>query len=118
MIFPGSDICSFCTETRLVRGIEKGWYERGFPVNEPEDVARSILICATANRGQNGRTHGNARLPFAGKILFVAGGESYEIEDGIQRLEPVWLGNENSEILEKGQEYLASAGTSWDESKL
>jgi hypothetical protein len=48
----------------------------------------------------------------------VAGGESYEIEDGIQNLEPEWLGKENSQVLAQGQAYLASAGTSWDESKL
>ncbi|KAJ5397840.1 15-hydroxyprostaglandin dehydrogenase [Penicillium cosmopolitanum] len=111
-------ICPWMTKTRLVRGIEKGWYEKGLPANEPEDVARSILICATANRGQSGKTHGGARLPFAGKILWVAGGESYEIEDGIQSLEPKWLGDKNSQVLKQGQEYLASAGTSWDESKL
>lgn len=102
----------------MVLGIEKGWYERGLPVNEPEDVGRAILICATANRGANGLTHQGARLPFAGKIVYVSGGESYEIEDGIQKLEPNWLGKENSQVLEKGQEYLASDSTSWDESKL
>ncbi|KAJ5674637.1 NAD(P)-binding protein [Penicillium maclennaniae] len=107
-----------CLGTRMVLGIEKGWYERGLPVNEPEDVGRAILICATANRGTDGLTHQGARLPFAGKIVYVSGGESYEIEDGIQKLEPNWLGKENSQILEKGQEYLASDSTSWDESKL
>ena len=59
--------------------------------------------------------HAGAKLPFQGKILYVAGGESYEIEDAIQELEPKWLGEENSKVLAKGQEYLASAGTSWDE---
>lgn len=103
--------------TRLVLGIEKGWYERGLPVNEPEDVGRAILICATANRGSGGSTHPGAILPFAGKIVYVAGGESYEIEDEMKKLEPVWLGQENSKILEKGQEYLATEGTSWDASK-
>lgn len=102
----------------MVLGIEKGWHERGLPVNEPEDVARAILICATANRGSGGLTHQGTRLPFAGKIVYVSGGESYEIEDAIQSLEPAWLGKENSQVLEKGQEYLASDSTSWDESKL
>lgn len=102
----------------MVLGIEKGWYERGLPVNEPEDVARSILICATANRGREGLTHHGACLPFAGKIVYVAGGESYEIEDRLQSLEPSWLGEENSRVLAKGQEYLASNETSWDETKL
>ncbi|KAJ5159896.1 NAD(P)-binding protein [Penicillium canariense] len=110
-------ICPWMTRTRLVLGIEKGWYERDLPVNEPEDVARSILICATANRGLNGRTHQGARLPFAGKMIHVAGGESYEIEDEIKNLEPFWLGAENSRVLGKGQAYLASEGTSWDTTK-
>ncbi|KAJ5546191.1 15-hydroxyprostaglandin dehydrogenase [Penicillium frequentans] len=103
------------SETRLVLAIEQGWYERGLPTNEAADVARSILLCATANRGSNGITHSGARLPFAGKIVFVAGGESYEIEDRIQNLEPEWLGEENSKVLLRGQEYLA--GHSWDATK-
>ncbi|KAJ6134078.1 NAD(P)-binding protein [Penicillium sp. IBT 18751x] len=111
-------VCPWMTRTRMVLGIEKGWYERGLPVNEPEDVGRAILICATANRGTDGLTHQGARLPFAGKIVYVSGGESYEIEDALQKLEPNWLGEENSKVLEKGQEYLASDSTSWDESKL
>lgn len=88
----------------MVVGIERGWYERGLPVNEPEDVGRAILMCATANRG--GSTHRGARVPFAGKIVYVAGGKSYEVEDELKRLEPVWLGEENSGELEKGQAYL------------
>lgn len=102
----------------MVAGIERGWYERGLPVNEPEDVGRAILLCATANRGPWGSTHQGARLPFAGKIVYMAGGESYEIEDEMQKLERVWLGEENSRELEKGQEYLAAEETSWDPSKL
>lgn len=101
----------------MVKGIEKGWYERQLPTNEPRDVAESILLCSTANRGPDGETHHGAVLPFAGKILYVSGGKSYEIEDEIQRLEPVWLGAENSRVLQAGQEYLASAGTSWDATK-
>lgn len=108
----------FYLETRLVKGIEKGWAERGLPENEPEDVARSIVLCATANRGQDRQIHKGAKMPFAGKILWISGGEAYEIEDSIQALEPQWLGEENSKILAKGQEYLASQGTSWDADKL
>ncbi|KAH7311854.1 putative 15-hydroxyprostaglandin dehydrogenase [Rhexocercosporidium sp. MPI-PUGE-AT-0058] len=77
-------VCPWMTKTAMVAGIETGWRELSLPENEPEDVAESILICATANR--------RAVLPFAGKVVFVAGGESYEIEDGINELEPRWLG--------------------------
>lgn len=105
------------TETRLVAPVEGGWYKLGLPTNEPADVARAIIICATANRGTGGKTHEGAVLPFSGKILYIAGGKAYEIEDKLQELEPEWLGKENSEVLAKGQAYLQSDGTSWDSLK-
>ncbi|KAL1966345.1 hypothetical protein VTN77DRAFT_4487 [Rasamsonia byssochlamydoides] len=112
-------ICPWMTKTRMVRGIEKGWYENNLPTNEPADVARAIVICATANRSPDKTTiHPGARLPFAGKILWVGGGKAYEIEDRLQELEPEWLGKENSAVLARGQAFLASEGTSWDVEKL
>lgn len=102
----------------MVTGIEQGWYKLGLPSNEPEDVAQAILICATANRSSktnDGPQHQGAMLPFSGKIVWVGGGKSYEIEDRLQALEPEWLGRENSEVLKKGQEYLHSGQTSWDD---
>lgn len=105
------------TETRMVTGIEQGWLDRGLPSNEAKDVADAILICATANRSESQQKHEGAALPFNGKIVYVAGGKSYEIEDRIQALEPDWLGHENSEILKKGQEFLHSGMTSWVTSK-
>lgn len=118
----------------MVAGIEKGWRELGLPENEPEDVARSILICATANRSlppfpsssntsnpdhktQSEAADLGAVLPFAGNILFVAGGQSYEIEDKMTELEPLWLGRGNSADLERGQGFLMSEGVSWDTEK-
>lgn len=98
----------------MVAGIRKGWKALGLPENEPEDVARSILICTTAETSTKASvTHSGAAIPFSGKILYVAGGESYEIEDGIQSLESTWLGKENSEVLQKGQDFLTSEETSW-----
>jgi hypothetical protein len=101
----------------MVKGIEKGWEELKLPANDPVDVARAMLICATANRGNHNETFKGARLPFSGKILYVSGGESYEIEDRMQELEPEWLGKENSKSLEIGQAYLINPETSWDTSK-
>ncbi|KAJ4296318.1 hypothetical protein N0V90_006363 [Kalmusia sp. IMI 367209] len=111
-------ICPWMTKTKLVKGIEAGWRKLGLPENEAEDVARSIVLCASANRSEDGEVHPGAKMPFAGKILWIAGGEAYEIEDAIQDLEPQWLGEENSKVLAKGQEFLASQGTSWDADKL
>lgn len=102
----------------MVKGIQDGWTALKLPENEPEDVARSFLLCASAERSTNGVRHEGARTPFAGKILWIAGGEAYEIEDAIQELEPKWLGEENSRVLKIGQEFLASGGVSWDVDRL
>ncbi|PVH75629.1 putative 15-hydroxyprostaglandin dehydrogenase [Cadophora sp. DSE1049] len=123
-------VCPWMTKTAMVAGIENGWRELQLPENEPGDVAKAILICATANRSlsisnnpnlnaepQSQTGHPGATLPFTGKILFVAGGQSYEIEDKMNELEPLWLGRENSGVLEKGQEFLMREGTSWDTGK-
>ena len=109
-------------ETRMASGIEQGWANLNLPTNEPKDVAEAILMCATANRSTTGseneqKKHEGAVLPFNGKIVYVAGGKTYEIEDRIQALEPDWLGRENSEILKRGQEFLHSGMTSWEISK-
>lgn len=96
----------------MVKGIEKGWAERRLPENEPQDVGKAIILCATANWGRE--QHKGAAMPFAGKILWISGGKSYEIEDNLQRLEPEWLGKENSAVLKKGQDFLMSEETSWD----
>jgi hypothetical protein len=102
----------------MVTGIEIGWAKLGLPENRPEDVARAMAICATANRSPHDRVrHGNAAAPFTGKIVWVAGGQSYEIEDRIQALEPQWLGEENSKVLARGQAFLADDSTSWDAEK-
>ncbi|KAL2823781.1 hypothetical protein BDW59DRAFT_173253 [Aspergillus cavernicola] len=110
-------ICPWVTRTRMIVGIEKEWAAQGLPVNEPEDVARTILVCAIANRGSDGVTHGGAKLPFSGKIVYMSGGEGYEIEDAQKSLEPQWLGEENSKILARGQAFLARADISWDPEK-
>lgn len=95
-------------ETAMARAISEGWYKLKLPSNEAADVATAIIICSTANRGDAGEVHHNAKLPFAGKILWVGGGQTYEIEDRIQALEPQWLGEQNSKELARGQAYLAS----------
>ncbi|KAL4924961.1 uncharacterized protein BDV17DRAFT_198535 [Aspergillus undulatus] len=107
-------VCPWVTRTRMIVGIEKGWEEQGYPISEAEDVVQCIMICATANRGRDGETHTGARLPFEGKMIFIAGSEGYEIEEAQKRLEPLWLGEENSRAVARGQEYLSRKDVSWD----
>ncbi|KAL2075387.1 hypothetical protein VTL71DRAFT_330 [Oculimacula yallundae] len=107
-------ICPWMTTTGMVAGIREGWEALNLPKNEPDDVAESVLICATAETSNaSNASHPGAQIPFSGKILYVAGGKSYEIEDAMQRLEPEWLGRENSEVLQMGQNFLSSDESSW-----
>jgi len=79
------------------------------------DVVTSFLICVTsgpAEDNNNAKSTGSA-APFSGKILYIAGGDTYEIEDNLQALEPQWLGSENSRVLKLGQAYLEDPSTSW-----
>jgi len=103
-------VCPWMTKSPMADWFADDWCGLGLPSNEAADVATAILICATANRGQSGQTHKNAVFPFAGKIVWVGGGRSYEIEDRLQGLESQWLGEDNSEVLKKGQEFLAKRG--------
>lgn len=96
----------------MAKPLEEGWMKNKLPSNEASDIAETIAICATANRGDGSFLHKGVELPFAGKIVWVGGGKSYEIEDRIQALEPQWLGRENSSVLARGQEYLAQFGFS------
>ncbi|KAE8454625.1 hypothetical protein EG329_000248 [Mollisiaceae sp. DMI_Dod_QoI] len=112
----------------MVAGIETGWRLLSLPENLPSDVAHSILLCSTASRSRAKYsthtlssvprlTHPGAKMPFWGKVVYVAGGRSYEIEDKLWELEGDWLGRENSEVLKKGQEFLMGGGVSWDTEK-
>jgi NAD(P)-dependent dehydrogenase (short-subunit alcohol dehydrogenase family) len=92
-------ICPWMTDTGMVDGIREGWLQEGLPVNTPGDVGRIILEV-----GGDGKTNG--------KAVFVEGGRGWDIEEGIQRTEPQWLGEEVSKTLAKGQAVLGD-GTDW-----
>ncbi|KAL4973716.1 hypothetical protein BDW66DRAFT_153578 [Aspergillus desertorum] len=92
-------ICPWMTTTVMVKGIQEGWVRAGLPMNSPMDVARitaAVLGDATLN----------------GTSMYVEGGRAWEIEANLDRLEPVWLGEEPSKSLAKGQAVLGS-GMDW-----
>jgi NAD(P)-dependent dehydrogenase (short-subunit alcohol dehydrogenase family) len=92
-------VCPWFVATGMVAGIEDGWYKAGLPVNQPADVGKFVVGLA-AEKTKNGLA------------LFVGGGKAWDIEEGIDRLQPQWLGEENSKELAKGQEVLGS-GSGW-----
>jgi hypothetical protein len=96
----------------MTKGIAPAWQQENLPYNKSQDVANAMVICATANR-KPGVSNAGRKDHFHGKIIFVGGGNSYEIEDRLQNLEPEWLGKENSRVVELGQQFLHNGTTSW-----
>ena len=60
----------------------------GIEINSPRDIAEKIsgLLCDSKMNG---------------KVLYVQGGKAYDIEVGLQRTMPEWLGPEISEVNRK-----------------
>lgn len=96
-------ICPWMTNTGMVDGIREDWFKEGLPVNQPEDVARIMIEVAVDEK-------------LNGTAVFVEGGRGWDIEEGIDRTEPQWLGEHVSKTLAKGQEALGD-GMGWDTSK-
>lgn len=91
-------ICPWATDTQLLAGVKDRWMEAKLPINTPEDVARIILQCAT-DSGLNGRS------------IFVTGGRGFDTEEGVDRTQPQWMGEQNSIDFNRGQEVLGMVRT-------
>lgn len=92
-------ICPWMTKTRLVSGIEEDWAAAGLPENEPMDVAQII-----AGVMADGKLVGGA--------LYVEGGRAWDIEPGLDRTDPQWMGEKQSKDFARGQEVLGT-GDDW-----
>ncbi|KAK5045630.1 hypothetical protein LTR84_008999 [Exophiala bonariae] len=106
-------VCPWMTFTSMTKGIAPAWKGSGLPYNVAQDVANAMLYAVMANVKSSPSDTGS-RGQFHGKVIFVGGGKSYEIEDRLQTLEPHWLGEANSRILEKGQAFLHSGSAPWN----
>lgn len=86
-------ICPWATDTQLLSGVRNKWVKERMPMNQPVDVAKSIVQCS-ADGGMNGTA------------LFVTGGRIFDTEAGIDRTLPQWMGEENAREFLKGQKIL------------
>jgi anthranilate phosphoribosyltransferase len=98
------------TDTGMVDGIRDMWNKEGLPVNQPKDVARVMLEVAIGKVSGKGIAGAGAR--WNGSAVFVAGGRGWDIEEGINETEELWLGKDVSRTLNRGQEVLGD-GTDW-----
>ncbi|OQV04651.1 hypothetical protein CLAIMM_09504 [Cladophialophora immunda] len=92
-------VCPSMTLTGMVEGIKDDWTKAGLPTNTPADVARVIVHIASAN-------------VIKGAALYVEGGAAWEIEQGLDETQPIWLGEEPSKRLDLSVKALG-AGSNW-----
>jgi len=134
-VFPGVRVNSVnpsFVETRMVKGIRQGWVDAGLPINQPEDLANVLVgICGAGpgsgrgiwEDGESGEKEGRGKSAggikwedeqagLNGRAIYVCGGECWDIEEGLDRTEHLWLGKGPSETMTRGQAGLGD-GTSW-----
>jgi hypothetical protein len=98
----------------MVDGIRDMWVREGLPVNRPGDVARVMVEVAVGR--VSGKGFGGEGERWNGRAVFVEGGRGWDIEEGINETEEIWLGKEVSRTLNRGQVVLGD-GTDWAGSK-
>lgn len=92
-------ICPWMTRTRLVAGIEDTWREAGLPSNTAEDVAKVIVGMMA-----------DAKL--VGGAMYIEGGRAWDVEAGLVKARPQWLGERQAADLDRGTA-LMGGGDHW-----
>lgn len=130
-------VCPSATDTHMIAGIKAGWQDNGIKINSPEDVAKVLVaICAAGKgsqsvwydglNGQGTRRRKNRggidwdddereARGMNGRSWVVLGGEAWDIEEGLDRTEDMWLGLQISDHVVAGQKSLGLGG-SWSAS--
>jgi hypothetical protein len=130
--YPGlrlNAVCPSMTLTGMVAGIKDGWIALGAPVNQPSDIANVIVGIAASGPGreaikydesqsqtrQMGKNAGGTnwddqRNGLNGRAIYVAAAEAWDIEEGLDRTEHLWLGQEPSSTMTKAQRALGIGG--------
>ncbi|KAE8406395.1 hypothetical protein BDV37DRAFT_270001 [Aspergillus pseudonomiae] len=133
--FPGlrvNAVCPSMTETMMVGGIRDVWIKQKLPVNQPNDIATAILGILSAGPGTNSIWHDEDEAPglnsrdnagqmdwedvqhrgLHGRAIYVLGGKCFDIEEGLDRTEQLWLGRNASATMKQAQEVLG-LGDRW-----
>ena len=132
--YPGlrvNAVCPSMTETSMVKGIRDDWIKTGGPVNQPSDIARVLVGICSSGPGREairydaqqskakemGRNAGAMKWDDQsqgchGRAIYVAGAEGWDIEEGLDRTEHLWLGEEPSTVMTHAQKSLG-VGTDW-----
>jgi len=92
-------VCPGMTDTQMTTSIIGTFREKKQPINTAEDIARTILGIETTE-GMNG------------KAIYVEQAQGWEIEDGLWRTMPDWLGEEPTRRLREGLA-IVDTGDAW-----
>lgn len=92
-------ICPWFTKTRIAEGVAHLFEEAGLPSNTPEDVAK-VVVGVLADQTLSGGT------------MYVEGGRAWNIEAGLLKTRPEWLGERQTAELDRGTEVMAG-GEDW-----
>ncbi|KAE8342133.1 hypothetical protein BDV24DRAFT_162684 [Aspergillus arachidicola] len=135
--FPGvrvNAVCPSMTITGMVDGVKGDWQQGNLPVNQPEDIAHTLIGIAAACPGSDamwyderespglharesvGSTNWDNKLQrgIHGRAIYVLGAKCYDIEEGLDKTEPIWLGKEASQTVKAAQQSLG-VGDNWIE---
>ena len=113
----------------MVAGIEDMWIRSGAPVNQASDIASVLAGIAVSGPGraaikydeadtQARQTRKNAggmnwddqSHGLNGRAIYVAGGQGWDIEEGLDLTEHLWLGSQPSASLKVAQRALGAGG--------
>ena len=128
--FPGvriNAVCPSMTFTGMTVGLEDGWMKDGLPVNQPGDIAKVLAgLCVsgpgraamkydvtwqeTTGKGRNagGTNWEDQSKGVSGRAIYVAGGQGWDVEEGLDRTEHLWMGEDPSTTLIKIQAAMAA----------
>jgi len=87
----------------MVAGVKDLWLKENLPMNQPGDIGRIMVEIAL------GKVEGER---YNGKAVFCEGGRGWDVEGVIAGLQDVWMGEETSRMLNRGQAVLGD-GTDW-----
>ena len=125
-------VCPSATDTGMIAGIKSSWLENDGKVNSPEEVGKVLVaICAAGQGtqsvwydGPNGqgtrrrRNRGGMERDeeereargMSGRSWLVLEGEAWDLEEGLDRTEDLWMGLASSDRIEMGQKSLGIGG--------
>ena len=113
-------VCPSFVRTGMTKSFEDMWCAKGLPVNEPDDVAALAVGLCAAGPGSNclstplgegssgkellgsnapGMTKWNEHQGLHGRAMYIEGGRSWDIEEGLDLTMPLWMGKGPAERM-------------------